>query len=551
MPSPRPLPAPRKRPALPALLALLLLAMACGGSGGGGGSGSNTGSVGLLLTDGPVDPGEFQNIFVTYKEIILIGGPGQVTIFRGERTIDLRDLEDVSKLAAVGRRVPAGIYEKIRLLVTQIKLVRAGTGEEIFPKLPPKLDFNPREPFTVKRGQMLYVQLDLDAGKSILLVEKGNGGFNVRPVAFVDVITGPFPGKLVLLEGRVERTDADEERFLLCGTHPVSRPDLDGRVTRDERDGRNPDDWEDFCVLVDGDDDTSYFDERSDPASFDDLRRGDTVAVLGRFERREDERLVFEPEIVQIGGVPRALDGVVRSEVDVDGRFTIELDPGQGVGTDDGLLLVELQEGGKVFRRRGEELDPEDLRVGDPVRVSGFLQTSNTVDDLFKATFVVVDVEAMETDRADGEIVAIEGGGARLELEDEDGNPLCVDVPSDAKVFEVRISDGEGSTDPIAREDLRVGDDVSAFGEQVGECLRAETLIAFVDATSAALGFGGGSVATATALSSPAGSIDEDPEAGDGEATAGGGSLVVIEPERRREGLIWVKLPEGDEAPAP
>jgi hypothetical protein len=91
------------------------------------------------------------------------------------KTVDLRDLEDVSKLAVLGRRVPPGSYDKIRL---EIELVRADPEEHIFlseppNKLPPKIDLNPQGGFDVRRGRLLFVQIDMDAGKAIHIVETG------------------------------------------------------------------------------------------------------------------------------------------------------------------------------------------------------------------------------------------------------------------------------------------------------------------------------------------------------------------------------------------
>jgi hypothetical protein len=575
----------------PALLAAALFGVACGGGGGGGGGGgdgavaASTGSVGILFTDGPVDPDEFQNIFLTITEILLLSDQGQVSIFRGRQVIDLRDVEDVARLLIVGRGVPARTYTKVRLLVEEIELVPVGGGPSIFPKLPPKIDLNPREDFRVQPGKLLLVQLDVDAGKSLLIVEKGNGGVNFRPVIFVDIVSVPKPGKLVLLQGTIEQIDPAAETFLLCDTHFVSRPGAGERVTSSERrrhdehgdddddegddddgddddgeddDGEGDDDGEhddrdDFCVRIAPDDDTSYFDPSGDPTDFDALLEGDPASVLGRFQHfDDDEDLVFAPEIVQLGDDVLALDGVAASEVDADGRFLIELDPGQGIVTEDGTLLIELQEGSKVFRRSGGELDPEDIEVGDPVRASGVLALSSSSDDLLKAAFAVVDVSAVETDRLEGEIVAVLPGGGSIDVETDDGVE-CVNVPSSAKVFRVTISEDGGSAEAIDRSQLMVGDAVNVFGVADG-CFDAETLLVFVEevAPQPLVGASAG----AGLLASPA--WDEEQAAAsaagapaDADATFGRRGLRVFElgPRRAEAGLVWAKLPE--DAPEP
>lgn len=472
------------------LLATLGLAVACsggGGSGGGGGvaSSGGTGSVGVLVTDGPVDPDQFSSILVTFTKIILISDSGQVCIFSGRETIDLRDFEDVGKLVAVGREVPARRFDKIRLLIEDIELVPADGGPSIHPKLPPKLDLNPQKTIHVKPGHLLLLQIDFDAGNSIQIVEKGNGGFNFRPVVIADIVDVRFPGKLVLLEGIVEELDLDEGTFLLCKTrHAVSRPEGDDRITRSEDEDENdPDDRDDFCVKVTTTDDTSIFDESGDPADLDVLMNGEEASVLGRFVGHEDhddhdEALVFRAEVIQDGppGTARAIDGEVLTEVDADGRFQIEVDAGQGFGPGT-VLTVQLQEGTGIFSRKGQRLDEGDITPGEPVRVVGVLVISNVEDDFLKASVVVLDVEAMTGERISGEITSVSLGGARLEVETDEGS-RCVDVPAEARVFAVTVDGDEAEAKAIDRSDLKPGDQVTVFGVPNG-CLEARTVIAF------------------------------------------------------------------------
>jgi hypothetical protein len=466
------------------LVASLALSVACsngggGGSPAGGSSAANEGSVAILLTDGPVDPNEFKEILITYTEIILIGGPkGNVTIFRGNETIDLRDFEDVGKIATVGRRVPAGCYEKIRLEVSEIELVPANGDPSVFPKLPPKIDFNPQGEFCVRKGRLLLVQVDFEAGNSIHFVETGNGKFIVRPVILADIISIPFPGKLVLLEGVVEEMDRQNDTFLLCDTHSVNRPGGGDRETEDERNEGDPDDRDDFCVEIEVDDDTSFFDQDGDSMSFDDLREGDDASVLGRFRRVSGEDLIFLAEVVQVGS-PLAIDGVVLTEVDSDDQFEMEIEPGQGYAT--GFeLLVELQDGSKIFRRNGAPLTPEDIEIDDRVRSVGVL-----VDDpelLLKASVVIVDMDHRDGRRISGDIVDVQDAGRRIEVDTGDIDE-CVDVPDEAEILRVTVDDDGAETERIDRSDLEVGDDVTVFGKPNG-CLQAMTVVVFVDETT-------------------------------------------------------------------
>ena len=394
------------------LLAVLALLSACGGGGSGGGSVSSggNGSVAVLVTDGPVDPDDFSHIFVTFSAITLIGPDGQVEIFDGEETLDLRELEDASTLVTLGRDVPAGHYEKIRLDVSEIELVPADGGPSIFPKLPPKIDLNPRGSFVVEPGELLLVQIDMDAGKSIHVVETGHGGFRFRPVIFVDILNGAHDGKLVLLRGVVD--EVGDDSLLLCETHPVSKPlgatrsterrhDDDDDDDQGEDEGEDDDDHgedDDHCAEVAVDADTSLFDASADPIELADVEAGDQASVLGRFLRDGDEDLDFLAEVVLLGDDVLAVDGEVSEEVDAQDRFELELDPGQGIVTDDGLLRVQLQDGTKLFERSGDPLDPEDIAVGDAARAVGVLALSSSSDDLLKAAWVMLRLAAADVE---------------------------------------------------------------------------------------------------------------------------------------------------------
>lgn len=463
-----------------ALLGGLVFLMACGG-GGEDRTAEGTGSVGLVLTDGPVDSDEFQKILVTFTEIVLIGDSGHFTIFEDARgkTVDLRELEDVSKLVAVGRDVPARTFSKIRLVVTEIELVPADGRGSIFPKLPPKLDLNARQTLRVRPGQLLLVQVDMDANKSIHIVETGSGKYVFRPVVFVDVIRGPILGKLVLLEGEVRDLDLQDESFLLCNTHSISRPYAGDRITEhpEERPAA-----EDFCVEVLVLDDTSIFDENGDPAELSALSNGDDASVLGRFARGSGEALVFEAEVIQQGspGTAWAIDGVVLSPV-TDSRFDMDVDAGQGFvpGTQ---LAVELQAGTKIFSRRGQELMEDDIGPDLPVRSVGVLVIG--VEDFLKASVIVLDLESATREKVFGEIVSKESAGARIELRTADDQIVCADISEQAEVFLLVLEDDGGSFEMIDRADLTVGDDVAVFGlpDDSDGCLDAEKVIVFADA---------------------------------------------------------------------
>jgi hypothetical protein len=529
-----------------------------GGDGDGGSASvsSKPGSVAILLTDGPVDPHDFAHIYVTYTEIILIGEPGHVTIFEGEETVDLRDLEDVSKLATLGRDVPAGFYEKIRLLLDEIELVPADGSASIVlsdspNKLPPKIDLIPQEHFRVRPGKLLLLEIDIVAGESIHIVQAGpRDKYQFRPVVFVDILTGPTLGKLVLLEGVVEEVDDTERTFDLCMTHPVSRSRDGDRHT--EYPGE---DGEDRCLEIvtrDGENKTSYFEEDGTPTDFGAIDAGDDATVLGRFrlEKDDDEDLVFVAEVVHLGN-PGALDGTAATGVGPDDRFLIDLDPGQPITSEDPVPVL-LQEGSKVFTRRGLPLPASKIEVDDPVRVTGVYDV--TADEI-KAAFVMVDVMAADRDRIEGIIAEEpEDGGALLQVLISHEVTVCVDVPEDAKVFEISVEDGIGSAESIDRSELQLNDRVKIFGEEgetSDDCFLAETVLSFGDdATIAPIpaldGGSPGIVISASALAL------EEEESAEQEASAVSNGVDVYEfgSDLVEAGLIWVKLP-GDEPTEP
>jgi hypothetical protein len=458
------------------LLAILFtLLLACSGGGGGSSAASGTGSVGVLVTDAPVDPRLFSSILVTFTEVVLIGEGGQESIFSGRKTLDLRDLEDVGKLVALGRDVPARRFQKIRLELARVELVPADGSPSILPRLPPKLDLNFQGPVEVEAGELLLIQIDFDAGNSVHIVERGNGSFGFRPVVLADALGVRIPGKLVLLEGVVEALDSAGDRFLLCDTgHAVSRRDGDRRVMHD-----GPPDPADACTRVVTDAETAIFDENGDPLAFDLLIEGDEASVLGRFLPREQhgedaEALVLLAEVIQLGppGTARAVDGEVLTEVGGDGRFTLSVDLGQFVAERE--LVVELQPGAKVFSRVGKPLTEADIQPGTPARVVG---VPDTVDDFLKASAVTLDLETMMLEKLAGEITEVRLDGAELDV-DTGEEVRCVEVPEDAAVFVLELSNGDAVARPIDRSELVSGDEVQLAGTPA-ECLVAKKLIAF------------------------------------------------------------------------
>jgi hypothetical protein len=176
------------------LVLALTVTIDCGGGGGGGGDSTSipaAGTVAVFITDGPAD--DYKSILLTITEVSLIpydGARPLVTLYESADgvEVDLLTLRDEDYLLNINQNVPAGLYSKIRLRVSNI-VIEGGPCEEMEVKLPSgRIDLNPRSPFEVAPGGTVSIRLDIDANKSINLHEAGDSNHCVfRPVVFVDI----------------------------------------------------------------------------------------------------------------------------------------------------------------------------------------------------------------------------------------------------------------------------------------------------------------------------------------------------------------------------
>ena len=150
-------------------LPLAILALSCGGGGGGGGSSPSSptaemGSVAVLLADGPAD--SYEHIWITITEVSLVpqagGSPEAIYQSSTGVTVDLLDLRNENYLLTLKNNVPAGMYSKIRLQVSDIQVVGDSapcSKFDIDVKLPSgKIDLNPRQPFRVTAGGTISIR---------------------------------------------------------------------------------------------------------------------------------------------------------------------------------------------------------------------------------------------------------------------------------------------------------------------------------------------------------------------------------------------------------
>jgi len=386
-----------------------LVSFGCGGGGGSGGgttssSAAATGSVAVVLTDAPTD--DFIQVFVTVTRIDLLpdedddedddaadrdesdrqdGNGGRFTIFEGRETFDLLALENVSDPFVLAEDVPARRYAKLRLEVEDIELIRRtqdGDLESVLPRLPGgrRIDLNPRGGFEVEPGSLLAVRLDMDARRSILINETGNGEVLFRPQVFVEIMSVKDPGRLLLVEGVVEELDreADPVELRLCEVAIYLRTE---REVSDRP-----------CLTVFVTEGTSIFDRNARPTDLDAIFLGDRVAVFGRFDEDDGARLAIAAELIELGGSEAfgVFTGVVSGDFDeASGTVLVDLDPTPGI-PEELMFPVVLADGTRLFSKSGEALDPESLVEGASVEIDGVLALSNDIPDQLRAAVLFV-----------------------------------------------------------------------------------------------------------------------------------------------------------------
>lgn len=441
---------------------LALGLVACGGGGGENSQATvSTGQVALLVTDGPTD--EFDEINIRLEKVELLGNGPPVSIFASQpgKLVDLLKLRGEAQLLELSDDVPAGNYDKIRLLVATVELVKldaeGGVLERHFADLPAngKIDLNPRAPFAVTAGGTLLIQLDLDANKAIHIVKTGQSQkHKFRPVVFVDIDSQMAVGKLVRLDGFISELDADG--FLLCRQLATNS-------------GEN---WSGRCVAVRLRPETVIFDELGDPVGFNELTLNNPVQVVGRFgvqDPARDEQVfaTFDAYVVEIGGFLTLRGTVLSDPILQEGRLFFDFEPALGQGVL-GVLQV-LADRTRVFSVDGNELGLADLAAGDKVLVDGVLEAGPLLPQ-FKAALIIREMGVATM--LEGILVGPSPLADPLQV-DVSGVVRCVRINVDTDYYLLTVD----SLAPIALTQLALGDDLLVFGqEDTAGCLVAEDL---------------------------------------------------------------------------
>lgn len=469
---------------------VLAIVAAIAGCGGDGSTtvvtNSGTGTVVVVVVDGPSD--DFVSIWLTVTKIELLGAQGHFTLFEGHRELDLLAMRDDARLLSLGHEVPAGDWSKIRLHVEDVEMIRVVREsdartilecpvdvtpdpgfvcESIRPKIVAngKIDLNPRGPIEVRGGELVFVQLDLDANKSIHLVQTGNDRYIFRPVVFVDLFAAR-PDRLVRIEGAIEEVDVAAGKLVVCDTHLVFRANAQQEQASRSR-----------CVDVRFGPDTAVFGSDGQPAAQGDLAVGDEIAAIGRFRVGTGEALVFDALWIQQGGFDAgvAVTGVVQSGVSGD-EFTISPDPDGPISED--LLTVRLLPGAKLFDRAGDPVAPGDLDPGLRVRVFGALAGEAHLD----ASLVFVR-ERADLAELHGKVTrAFDPSDDTIVIQSVTGTtvgPACIALEPGDGVFRITENGELLLSERIEPSALAVGEEVDVFGHPADPCFDAETLLSF------------------------------------------------------------------------
>jgi len=480
------------------LISILLLTLitACGGGSSDqtiGQTPEEPATVAVLLSDATAE--DYDHAYATITRVELLGDGGNQVIFSGEETVDLLALSDTVQLFAVDEDVEPGDYEKIRITASSLVLVVEnddGSTLETTVDLVAngKIDLNPRGPFAIAAGGIVFVSLDWDVNESLKLTETGSGRIIMRPVVFVDIGFEPvFKRGLVRVSGIVRELAPDLSYFRLCSlgdaTQLIDRPLLNS-----------------LCLDVVVGENTGLFGDDGEPVMLVDLAAGDPVTVLGLIRRGvdepdlmpiEDETGALPPTrfrllaIVVEGGEPGTWSkhrGVLESAVDpLTGTFDF-LSFGSDQSLADTRFAGQLYEETRIFsvsRFAGiTEIDASELRAGDFARLDAVqVPAGDAADpDVLRIAIMLAKTPPAEPLVAiRGEILSIDLDTASLML----ATPTldrCVTTDDETRIFEVLVTGAAVETMSATLADLDVGSNAFVTGVEDSGCVAADLIIA-------------------------------------------------------------------------
>lgn len=470
-------------------LGIAFMLSSCSGGSGDDNTASTsggTGNVGILLTDKPADPSLFVAINASIESVELLGSDdgSRITLYSGNtKTFDLLRLRHEAIPFTFQDGVPTGHYCKIRLKLSDLELVLTDqtpddlTDNETFhPKLPGngKLDLVARDCFDVGAGEIVTLQLDIDAGNSIHVVQNAKG-FNFRPVVFVDVLSQSFESKLVRLSGEITEINKTSNTILLCDAIPTQQMDSMGCVTihlgdnaayfdnidyagssrsidellSDDKLGKHvtvvgwPQYWVTPYVQFDIPDgqlpppgECKLWDinleagQQQPPGNCEEysLNRSDVMILVdhnGVVNDPHHSLMSLDALTVELGDFMQ-VNGEVVTDADPTG-FDIKVSSGGPVIISD-TLGVMLQEsysginGTRIVSKTGELLQHTDIISPTPVQIDGALEPIAGSDPLLKAALVILDKDTLGTTQVTGTVLT---AGADAITLTPDANVIC------------------------------------------------------------------------------------------------------------------------------
>lgn len=471
-------------------ISLVAAAALLNGCGGGSGESSpsssaspsssgSVGSVAVLMTDAPID--DFDRFWLTVTEISLLSDDGHVSIFSGNERLDLLDLNSHADLFSLADNIPVGHYSKIRMRVSAPLLERLDDTGNVVESVVPlmsgngKLDLKPSSDLVVLPGETLALQIDLDANKSIHLIQQGNGAYRFRPVVFVDVLTDQIIGKLVRVTGVVADVDEDEDDFKLCRTGMAVESDDDhddaGSSHDDDDVGSSHDDDYKHCIEVRGNTGTAYFNANGDALNEVMLVEGEPMTVLGYFRSLAHHDIGLDAQVIELGaaGTFQQYTGVV-DELDLaNNTFTMR-------DSSDNLLSVAFADVSKFFAMSGEPLTANDLRSGSTVKVDGVLYA---VERLIKAAAIFIDTVPPSVEQLTGTISSLHDDMRGFDMSDAVLGDVCVRLNADSNIYQLTLVGDSFSSEAVGFARLQLSQHVEVYGafNQTG-CFIAENILA-------------------------------------------------------------------------
>lgn len=452
------------------LMVLSILLVSCGsGQDTSGQNNQGTGSVAVLLTDAPID--NFNKFIITVSEISLLGDDGSVSLFSGNETIDLLNLNSHSDLFSLTTNIQAGRYYKVRMKVSDPQLIRLDMDGNILETVVPnmggngKLDLNPRGDIIITSGQILALQLDMDVEKSIHLVQNGNGQYRFRPVVFVDILTDNIKGKLVRISGYAD--DIEESSFELCQNENNTNVELPDINDEDDEDDKDEYQNEDHCVKIYTDSSTSFFNDQGNSVLASQLMDDKVVTVLGYYSyMKNNSQLGFNAEVIELAAadVFQTYNGVIES---IEGSI-IELRT-----PEDTLTTVLFSSATKVFDLTGKAMLLEDLRLGMSIKLEGVYDAQNE-----RVNSAVIFVEPVGISKLAGSFVSFHNDLTGFDMMDNTQGDACVTVDENVNIYLLTLDDNSFQSEVIDFSELQSGQYMEVYGSfnAVG-CFVADSLL--------------------------------------------------------------------------